>query len=126
MPQRKRFRILVVDDDAANREMLDEILRDAGYRVFTAPDGPNALFITEANPPDVAFVDWIMLTMDGQAVARALKRRIPTLPVVAMSGSVPDMGALGDIGVDATLPKPFTIDDLLGLTNRLCHAARRN
>lgn len=120
MPRRQPCRILVVDDDIDNRDMLNEILCDAGYRVVTASNGKNAISLTEADRPDIVFVDLLMPSMDGRTVARELKSRHPSLPVVAMSGSIADTSAPTEFGVDATLAKPFSIDDLLVVVRRWC------
>jgi CheY-like chemotaxis protein len=65
-------RALVVDDRKENRDVLEKILRSIGCEVAVASGGSEALGITPAFKPDVAFIDLLMPGLDGVATARAM------------------------------------------------------
>lgn len=78
--------ILIVDDEADIRESLSGILEDEGYQVRTAPDGQAALDAVTERVPSLVLLDIWMPGMDGLEVLSRLKRRVPDLPVVMISG----------------------------------------
>lgn len=82
--------ILIADDNPSNREMLEQMLRHAGYTVRSAADGAAALRSAEADPPDLALLDVHMPGMEGYEVCRRMKaderlRRIPVIFLSAMA-----------------------------------------
>jgi len=83
--------VLVVDDDADNRETLREVLADEGFTVQTAADGASALaLIAGGLRPNVMLLDLMMPGMNGEElIARLRAGAAPDLPVVVLS-------ALGD------------------------------
>lgn len=68
-----RTRILVVDDDALSRRILEQVLVAAGYDVEAASDGQEALGKVRQHRPDVVVTDWQMPRMDGLTLCRILK-----------------------------------------------------
>src|SRR5512146_840835 len=68
-----RTRILVVDDDALSRRILEQVLVAAGYEVEAAGDGQEALGKVRQHRPDVVVTDWQMPRMDGLTLCRILK-----------------------------------------------------
>jgi CheY-like chemotaxis protein len=79
--------ILSVDDDPGILFTRHKLLESAGYRVLSAADGEEALKIFESNPVDLVLLDFYMPGMDGTAVAKELKRRNHTLPIIIVSAS---------------------------------------
>jgi EAL domain-containing protein (putative c-di-GMP-specific phosphodiesterase class I)/CheY-like chemotaxis protein len=79
-------RVLVVDDDSVLREMLVELLTDAGYQVTACPDGRTALAALEREPPDAVVSDVQMPDMDGLALLKAVRARDLDVPVVLCTG----------------------------------------
>ena len=65
--------IMVVDDTPANLRLLDDLLRQQGYRVRLFPRGALALKAAAANPPDLILLDIMMPDMDGYEVCQKLK-----------------------------------------------------
>ena len=84
-----RPRVLVVDDEAANRELLSEQLASTACRVRTARDGVEALMAVDVFRPDLILLDVRMPGLDGLAVCRRLKSRPDTalVPIVLVTGS---------------------------------------
>ncbi|HEY1012681.1 MAG TPA: response regulator [Herpetosiphonaceae bacterium] len=106
--------ILLVEDDAALRMMMVDILTDAGYTVTAVVSAEAATPVLRRQIPDVALVDHRLPGLPGTAFSQHLKAdpRTQHIPLVLMSAS-----ALRDLDVPAGsvtyLAKPFTIDTLL-------------
>jgi DNA-binding response OmpR family regulator len=80
-------RILIIEDDAAIREMLRRRLELRGFAVEQAVDGESGLAMIRASPPDVVILDYGLPGISGWDVARALRAepRFATLPVIALT-----------------------------------------
>ena len=107
--------ILVVDDDAPIRRMLERTLAAEGYSVSSSPDGGSAMASVERSAPDLVVLDVAMPGLDGLAVSRLLRRKglaVPILMLTARDG-VPDRVAGLDAGADDYLVKPFKFKELL-------------
>jgi two-component system response regulator MprA len=113
--------ILVVDDDAPIRRMLDRTLSAEGYEVETAADGGGALAAVERSAPDLVVLDVAMDGLDGLAVCRRLRAKGLALPVLLLTArdGVPDRVAGLDAGADDYLVKPFATDELLARVRAL-------
>ena len=109
--------ILVVDDEAAIRDVLAAFLEDEGYAVRTASNGRVALDLIARERPDLVLTDVMMPEMDGVEVARRLAAApdLANIPVVLMSAAVAAQVAPP---VAAFLPKPFGLDDVLAAVAR--------
>jgi len=107
-------RLLVVDDDPTIREMLDMVLVSEGYEVITAPHGAAALTLLDHITPDVIVLDMKMPVMDGWQFLRQYRERPgPKVPVLVLTAAQDDKRRAADVGANAYLAKPFTIDDLV-------------
>jgi len=109
--------ILLVDDEAAVRSLIEEILSRFGYRVLTAPSGEKALRVFEKHRSEIALVilDLIMPGMGGMRCLEELLRRAPELKILVASGysagqSVRD--AL-NLGAREFVSKPYSVRALL-------------
>jgi two-component system, OmpR family, response regulator MprA len=113
--------ILVVDDDAPIRRMLDRTLSAEGYAVETAADGGEALAAVERSTPDLLVLDVGMPGVDGLAVSRRLRAKGLAVPVLMLTArdSVPDRVAGLDAGADDYLVKPFATEELLARVRAL-------
>jgi PAS domain S-box-containing protein len=114
-------RVLVVDDNAASREILTVWLASWGMRPAEAPDGPSALqalcrALEAGDPFRIALLDMQMPGMDGEALGRAIKAEeaIKDTPLVMMTslGRRGDAKRLEEIGFAAYLTKPVRQSDL--------------
>jgi diguanylate cyclase (GGDEF)-like protein/PAS domain S-box-containing protein len=108
--------VLIVDDEATNRKLLDSLLRPEGYVTRTANSGEDALASVKLQPPDLILLDVMMPGMDGYEVAKILKTDPTTLhiPIIMVSART-DSGALLDglnAGAEEFLTKPINRAEL--------------
>jgi CheY-like chemotaxis protein len=106
--------ILVVDDEPAILDMLQDILQSEGYDVVAVPNGKQGLACLVQTRPDLILSDVMMPEMDGRAFCRALQAdpAFSVIPVVLMSAApAPDVEE--DVKYAAFLSKPFDIDTLI-------------
>ncbi len=112
-----RKQILIVDDVAANRRMLSDLLSPLGFDIRQAVDGVDALVQVADTTPDLVLMDIVMPEMDGIAATEHLRRKPGRthLPVIALSAnaSMADQERAMTAGADAFLPKPIERDLLL-------------
>jgi putative two-component system response regulator len=109
-PSRPLPTVLVVDDSAANRELIEACLAGIDCRVRLAADGPSALAAIEAAAPDLVLLDVQMPGMDGYTVCRRLKassalRLVPVVMITALDRSNDRVQAL-EAGADDFMSKP--------------------
>src|SRR5262245_37528043 len=81
-----KSRILVIDDEAANRDSLRMILEYEGYEFIGAATGQEGLILAERESPDVVLLDIKMPGMDGLEVLDRLHAAYESLPVIVVSG----------------------------------------
>ena len=103
--------ILIVDDNAANREMLGRRLQREGHRVQLAESGREALEVLRARRVDLVLLDVMMPQVDGYEVLRQLKadealRDIPVLMISAVD-EIESVVRCIELGAEDYLPKPF-------------------
>jgi two-component system, cell cycle sensor histidine kinase and response regulator CckA len=125
LPQGKGELIMVVDDEAAIREIIKVTLENNGYRVLTANDGTEAVasFATQKKKPPVVMVDLMMPFMDGMATIRALQKLDPTTRFIGISGLMDQarIGQLNEIGGVTFIAKPFTTEQVLEVLTGVLH-----
>jgi PAS domain S-box-containing protein len=112
----RRELILVVEDEAAIRELVCKVLEDAGYRVLSAADGPAGLRVLESTPQiDLLVTDIGLPALNGRQLADAARARRPALPVLFMTGYA-ETAASGSAYLEPgmhLLTKPFAADAFL-------------
>ena len=128
--EERRPIVLVVDDVAANRELLEGHLHDLGYDVRQAKDGYEALDAIEAEEPDLIYLDIQMPRLDGLTVCRMLKehstrRLIPIVMLTALADRATRLDGL-EAGADDFLTKPFDSQELLIRTKVLLRERELN
>ncbi len=111
----KPIRVLVVDDNRDAAEMLAAVLGELGYEVMVAHDGPTALRLFSQQAPEVAVLDIGLPEMDGYELARRLRKELPSLRLVAVTGygQESDRRSSRAAGFDAHLVKPVDLAELL-------------
>jgi len=117
MPDRAELKILVVEDEASQRELLLYNLEKAGYRVVSAADGEEGLLVAREECPAMIILDWMMPGLSGVELCRELKRfdetrEAPILMLTARGEEADKVRGL-DSGADDYLVKPFSIAELL-------------
>jgi DNA-binding response OmpR family regulator len=110
-------RILIADDDADLREILQCVLEAAGFSVSATSDGAQALEVIRQAPPSLAILDYAMPGLTGPQVCDVLKRDLLLrhLPVILLTGrkEVEDKVQGLDAGADDYVLKPFEPEELL-------------
>ena len=109
------MRVMVIEDNADLRDFLRQALKLQGHEVLTARNGKEALGMLDGQPLDAVVTDLFMPEMDGIETITALRRKLPGVRVVAISGrpGVDYLTVARELGVTRTLRKPFEIDELL-------------
>jgi two-component system, OmpR family, response regulator MprA len=107
--------IMIVDDDASIRRMLERTLAAEGYEIRLAPDGGAALAELERSLPDLLVLDVTMPGLDGFAVAARARAHGWSLPILFLTArdTVLDTVAGFEAGGDDYLVKPFAVAELL-------------
>ena len=107
--------VLVVEDDAAIRRGLVDMLRFAGYAVREAGDGQAGLDAALTGPVDLVLLDILMPRMDGLSVLREVRRARATLPVIMLTARGEEEDKVRGLkeGADDYIVKPFGAAELL-------------
>lgn len=128
-PPRKQPLVLVVDDEADQRELYGQFLRDAGYAVETAPDGATAITRAHQLAPDAIVMDHQMPLVDGMTATARLRASAVTqaIPIVVLTASTehPLVVRAVEAGADAFLGKPCTPQALLAAVEKAIFDARK-
>ena len=121
-PELSERHVLLVEDNAINREVAKEMLALFGVTVATAADGMQALQMLNTDLFDLVLMDLHMPVMDGVEATAAIRRdpRFAALPVIALTADVlgENQSALRSAGVNAILNKPLDADRLLAELRR--------
>jgi len=106
--------VLVVDDEARIREVVEYALVREGFRVSLAADGQTALDVAARDPPDLVVLDVMLPEIDGLEVCRTLRRgsRLPVLFLSARAEEIDRIVGL-ELGGDDYLTKPFSPRELV-------------
>ncbi len=112
--------ILIVDDEPNYLIVLEELLEDEGFQVFTANNGEDALQVCKESDLDLVLTDMQMPGMGGMELLEQIKRQSPELPVIMMTafGEVDKAVAAMQAGSFNFLTKPFKNDELLANINK--------
>lgn len=108
-----RERILVVDDEASIRRILETRLKMVGYEVITAADGEEAIEAYQKHNPDLVILDVMMPKMDGYGVTREIRKTSET-PIIILTalGDVSERITGLELGADDYVIKPFSPKEL--------------
>ena len=110
-------RVLVVEDEPAQLEILAYNLESDGFMVSRARDGEEALLLIREDVPDVIVMDWMMPHLSGIEVCRRLKSNPETrsIPVIILSARSEDEDKVRglEIGADDYVVKPYSVVELM-------------
>ena len=117
-------RILVIDDDAQIRKLLQSLLERAGYEVALAADGKEGLQAYRSQPADLIITDLIMPEKEGIEMILEIRQANPAVKIIAISGGAriaPDnyLRMAESLGAGRTFSKPVDRDALLAAVSEL-------
>jgi len=113
-----RYRILLVDDEAALRDVGKMLLEAQGYEVLCAEDGFEGLAALKQSLPDIIISDLRMPNMNGFEFLSVVRRRFPMLPVIVISGEFKGVSVPESVLADAFFEKgAYRIPELF---ERIC------
>ncbi len=109
--------VLVVEDEPAQREILNYNLEKEGFAVRSAGNGEEALLMIAEAPPDLVILDWMMPRVSGIEVCRQLKSRNDTrhIPIIMLSARSEDVDTVRGLetGADDYVIKPYSVSELM-------------
>lgn len=114
-------KLLIVDDQAGIRLLLDEVFKKEGYETVLAATGKEALLRVENDEPDCILLDMKMPGMNGDEVLRRVKSDRPNLPVVMMTAYdvIESSDSEAQFQADHYFTKPFDIHQVRHTINHL-------
>ena len=116
--------ILVADDEAAVRRVVEAVLSGEGYTILQAADGEEALEVLSREPVDLAIVDLRMPRMNGWTLIRQLRQAGSRVKILAAAGTGEEaLAEARAIGADRTTGKPFHVDELRAVVRDLIEQA---
>ena len=117
------YRILIVDDNEENLEMVSQLLKLVGYETCETDNGTDAISIVKSWRPHLVLMDLRMPVMDGYEAARRIRLTNPgnQIPIVAITATPIELGEENffAVGFDGTIRKPFHKNDLFGTIGKL-------
>jgi two-component system response regulator MprA len=119
--------VLIVEDDAPIRRMLQRTLEAEGHTARTAASGGDALSAVERQTPDLVVLDVVIPSPDGLAVSRRLRSKGLAVPILFLTArdAVADRVAGLDAGGDDYLVKPFAAEELLARVRALLRRGQK-
>jgi DNA-binding NtrC family response regulator len=119
-------RILIVDDEPLNLDLLDQELAELGHGTIRAADGAEALLKLETANPELVLLDYQMPGMNGIEVLREIRKRDKSTPVVIITayGTIERAVEAVKAGADDFITKPFDPDHLALVVNKALERAR--
>jgi two-component system, OmpR family, response regulator len=119
-------RVLLIEDEPGIADFVVRGLREEGFTVEHAPDGPVGLYALRSGPWDVALLDWWLPGLDGLAVLKQYRSDGGTCPVLFLTArdAVSDRVRGLDGGADDYLCKPFAFEELLARVEALARRPR--
>jgi two-component system cell cycle response regulator DivK len=125
-----KLKVLLVEDNELNRDMLSRRLSRRGYEVVVAVDGQQGIDMARSEHPDIILMDISLPVLDGWAATRALRADDATrsTPVIALTAHamVGDRDRSLEAGCDDYDTKPIELDRLLEKMKRLLHDKAAN
>ena len=110
-------RVLLVEDEYAQREVLAYNLEAEGFDVIQADNGEDALLLVDEDQPDMIILDWMMPKLSGIEVCRRLKMRPETrgIPVIMLSARAEEVDRVRGLetGADDYVVKPYSMVELM-------------
>ena len=121
-------RILVVEDEAAIREMVALNLKRTGWDVLEAPSAERALELLHGEPCDAALLDIMLPGMDGLSLCETIRRDNADIGIIIVSAKGQEQDKIRglSIGADDYITKPFSVSELIARVEALVRRVRRS
>ncbi|BBU56476.1 MULTISPECIES: phosphate regulon transcriptional regulator PhoB [Mameliella] len=120
--------VLVVEDEAAQREVLTYNLEAEGFRVTRAENGEEALVLIDEESPDIIVLDWMLPNVSGIEVCRQIKTRPETrsVPIIMLSARSEEVDRVRGLetGADDYVVKPYSVIELMARVRAQLRRAR--
>ena len=115
-------KIILIDDEPEVRHLMEQVLTGAGHVVRGAGDGDEGLRLMRADQPDLLITDLLMPNKEGIETIREVRREVPRLPILVISGTANaalylEVATL--LGAQVSLAKPFRSAELLRTVDAL-------
>ena len=113
--------ILIIDDEEDIRSMLENFFESLNYRTISAADLNQTVFLLNREQPDIIFLDIVLPGVNGIEILKLLKRLLPDLIVVMMSGfaTEPKAKAALELGAFDYLKKPFDMSHIKSMLDQI-------
>lgn len=112
-------RVLLVEDEPAQRTVLAYNLEAEGFAVTQADNGEDAMVLVDEEEPDIIILDWMMPKVSGIEVCRRLKMRPETrsIPIIMLSARAEEVDRIRGLetGADDYVVKPYSVLELMAL-----------
>jgi CheY-like chemotaxis protein len=118
-------KLLIVDDEHSVRTSMAQVLTAVGYHVRHAEDGLSALVEMRNEVPDILLADLIMPGMSGHELLSVVRRRFPSIQVIAMSGAFSGDEVPSGVAAHAFYQKGSSVGSLLKILGSLPKAKRK-
>jgi DNA-binding response OmpR family regulator len=123
-----RRKILVVEDDADQLELVRLTLEKAGFAIGTAANGSDALVKTHSISPDLIILDLMLPGLNGFDICETLRKNPATasVPIIMLTGLCSQFGRLAGLesGASDFLTKPFKVEELVSKVDKLLRTRR--
>jgi len=123
------IKVMVIDGSNTIRRTTEALLQKAGYTVYTAADGFEAMSMIADHRPDIIFVDIMMPRLDGYQTCSLIKnnRQFRNTPVIMLSSKdgLFDRARGRIAGSEEHVNKPFTQQDLIAVINKHVHKEKK-
>ncbi|MCH2248624.1 MAG: phosphate regulon transcriptional regulator PhoB [Cognatishimia sp.] len=110
-------KVLLVEDEPAQREVLKYNLQSEGFDVVAAADGDEAILLVEEETPDIIVLDWMLPGVSGIEICRRLKSKSHTrsIPVIMLSARAEEVDRVRGLetGADDYVVKPYSVLELM-------------
>jgi DNA-binding response OmpR family regulator len=109
-----REKLLIIEDDPAIQRMISDYFQHLGYEVLTADDGEAGVKTALSERPAVVLLDLMLPKLDGLAVCRQLREKLPALPILMLTAKddIVDKIVGLEMGADDYITKPFSLREL--------------
>ena len=123
MAGKNKIKVLIVEDEPAQLELLSYNLKSEGYEIICADNGEEGCLLAQEENPELIILDWMLPELSGIEVCRQLKRKKETreIPIMMLTarGEEADKVRGLDIGADDYIVKPYSVAELLARARAL-------